>query len=162
MNGRTQDAKMSMKPKVVATALSALGLLGIATFEGYSEDAYVPVKGDVPTIGFGSTEGVQLGDKTTPAEALQRLAKDVEGAENAVRRCVSVPLSQGEFDAFTSFSFNVGAGAFCSSTLVKKLNTGDHVGACRELRRWVYVGKTKTQGLVNRREAEFERCMEGL
>ncbi len=144
---------------VGALALSATGLLGIAGYEGYSSDAYIPIDGDVPTIGFGSTEGVKLGDKITVPEALERLHRDVGVAETAIGQCVTVPLSQGEYDAFTSLAFNIGNAAFCSSTLVRKLNGGDYEGACEEIRRWVYSGGRKVPGLVTRREAEYRTCM---
>lgn len=144
---------------VVGLSLSAAGLIGITQWEGFSETAYIPVEGDVLTIGFGSTEGVKIGDKITVPKALERLYRDVGNAESAIGRCVKVPLSQGEYDSFTAFAFNVGGEAFCSSTLVKKLNAGDYAGACEELRRWVYAGGRKVEGLVNRREAEYRTCM---
>ena len=150
-----------MKKRLVvgALSLSAAGLTMIANFEGFSSDAYIPIPGDVPTIGFGSTEGVKMGDTITVPKALERLMRDVGVAESAIGRCVKVPLAQYEYDAFTSFAFNVGTEAFCSSTLVKKLNQGDYAGACSELKRWVYVDGRRVQGLVNRREAEFQMCM---
>lgn len=144
---------------VAALSLSAAGLVSIVGFEGFSEKAYIPVEGDVPTIGFGSTEGVKMGDTITVPKAIERLYRDAEKAESAIGRCVKVPLAQCEYDAFTSFAFNVGAEAFCSSTLVKKLNAADYAGACAELKRWVYVDGRRVQGLVNRREAEFRLCM---
>ena len=146
---------------VGALSLSAAGLLAIAGYEGFREEAYIPVEGDVPTIGFGSTQDVRLGDKITVPEALERLRRDVGDAESAIGRCVKVPLSQGEFDAFASLAFNIGSNAFCTSTLVKRLNAGDYDGACAEIRRWVYAGGQKLEGLVNRREAEYQMCMEG-
>lgn len=144
---------------VAALSLSAAGLVGIANFEGFSEKAYIPVAGDVPTLGFGSTEGVKMGDTITVPKAIERLYRDTEKAESAIGRCVKVPLAQCEYDAFTSFAFNVGAEAFCDSTLVKKLNASDYAGACAELKRWVYVDGRRVQGLVNRREAEYRMCM---
>ena len=150
---------MKKRLAVAGLSLSAVGLLTIAKWEGFSDKAYIPVPGDVPTIGFGSTEGVKMGDTITVPKAIERLYRDTEKAESAIGRCVKVPLSQGEFDAFTSFAFNVGTEAFCSSTLVKKLNQGDYAGACAELKRWVYVDGRKVQGLVTRREAEFRLCM---
>lgn len=144
-----------------ALSLSAAGLIAIASYEGFSDQAYIPVEGDVPTIGFGSTEGVEMGDTITVPEALERLRRDVGDAESAIGRCVKVPLSQGEYDAFASLAFNIGSNAFCTSTLVKRLNAGDYDGACEEIRRWVYAGGQKLEGLVNRREAEYQMCMEG-
>ena len=144
-----------------ALSMSAAGLIAIASYEGFSDQAYIPVEGDVPTIGFGSTEGVEMGDTITVPEALERLRRDVGDAESAIGRCVKVPLSQGEYDAFASLAFNIGSNAFCTSTLVKRLNAGDYDGACEEIRRWVYAGGQKLEGLVNRREAEYQMCMEG-
>lgn len=147
-----------MRRAVMTMALSAAGLVGIALWEGYSEQAYIPVKGDVPTIGFGTTEGVKLGDKTTPPKALKRALDDVSKFEGAIRQCVKVPLHQHEYDAFASLAFNVGPSAFCGSTLVRKLNAGDYSGACAEISRWVYQGGRVLQGLVNRRAHERAMC----
>ena len=161
---------MGLKQRIAvgALSLSAAGLIGIASHEGYSDTAYIPIAGDVPTIGFGSTEGVKMGDKIKVPEALERLRRDVGNAESAIGRCVKVPLSQNEFDAYVSFAFNVGSGNFCSSTLVKKLNSGDYAGACAEILRWdkkkiqTAAGKTVTvtiKGLSNRRKKEYEMCI---
>ena len=149
---------MKKRLAVAGLSLSAVGLLTIAKWEGFSDKAYIPVAGDVPTIGFGSTEGVKMGDTITVPKALERLMRDVGVAESAIGRCVKVPLSNGEYAAFTSFAFNVGGEAFCSSTLVKKLNAGDYDGACDELERWVFVQKRKVDGLVNRRAEEYKLC----
>ena len=155
------NSTLKKRLSVTALALSGAGLIAISGFEGFSEKAYVPVPGDRITIGYGHTGQVQLGDTITKDEALQLLRKDVEVAEKAVRRCVKVPLSQNEFDAYVSFTFNVGEGNFCSSTLVKKLNTKDYLGACRELKRWVYSSGVKYKGLENRRSVETLICTNG-
>lgn len=140
-------------------SLTAAGLISIATWEGFKGEAYIPVEGDVPTIGFGSTEGVRLGDTISVPDALNRLEKDVRVAEDAVRSCVTVPLTQGEMDAYTSLAFNIGGKAFCGSTLVKKLNSGDYRGACEEIKRWHFAGGKSLKGLVDRRAAEYRRCI---
>lgn len=142
-----------------ALALSASGLVGILGYEGYSDTAYIPVPGDVPTIGFGTTEGVKLGDTITPEKAVERAYRDIIDTETTIHKCVDVPLSQGEYDAYTSLAYNIGTSAFCNSTLVKKLNARDYEGACAEIRRWVYVGGKKSQGLINRREKEYQTCI---
>ena len=144
---------------VAGLSLTATGLVAVANFEGFRGEAYIPVPGDVPTIGFGSTKGVELGDTITVPEALNRLNEDVRATESAVKSCVLVPLSSIEFDVYVGFAYNVGSKAFCSSTLVKKLNAGDYAGACAELNRWVYVDGKMVPGLVNRRGNEYERCM---
>lgn len=141
-------------------SLSAAGLLAIADFEGFQSEAYIPISGDVPTIGFGHTDGVKIGDKVTVPQALNLLEADTRAAQDAVRKCVTVPLSQGEFDAFTSLAYNIGTKAFCESTLVQKVNARDYDGACQELLRWVYSGGKKVKGLENRRLKELEMCTE--
>nr|DAN43116.1 MAG TPA: lysozyme [Caudoviricetes sp.] len=152
---------MSLKKRLAVgvLSLSATGLIGIASYEGFSEKAYIPIKGDVPTIGFGSTEGVKRGDAITVPQALDRLRRDITVAESAISRCVRVPLSQGELDAYTSLAFNIGTDAFCRSTLVVKLNGGDYAGACEEIKRWVYAGGRRVPGLVARREKEYATCV---
>lgn len=146
---------------IAALALSAAGLVGIVAHESYTDRAVIPIPGDVPTIGFGSTEGVKLGDRTTPPAALERALREVGKFEGAIHGCVAVPLYQHEYDAYTSLTYNIGAGAFCSSTLVKKLNQGDYAGACAEISRWNRAGGRTVQGLTNRRAAERMLC-EGL
>lgn len=142
-----------------ACALSASGLVGILGYEGYSDEAYIPVPGDKPTIGFGSTEGVKLGDTITPEKAIERAYRDIQKTESAIHQCVDVPLSRGEYDAFSSLAYNIGTAAFCSSTLVKRLNARDYEGACAEIKRWVYVNSKKNQGLIHRREKEYQTCI---
>ena len=142
-----------------ALALSAAGLVHIAMQEGYREVAYIPVPGDVPTIGFGTTEGVKLGDKITPPKALQRSLVDIGKYEGAIKACVKVPMYQREYDAYTALSYNIGTGAFCGSTLVKKLNAGNYTGACEAILAWdKFKGKPLT-GLTKRRQAEYRMCV---
>ena len=144
---------------IAGLSLSAAGLVGILNYEGFSDTAYIPVPGDVPTIGFGSTKGVKLGDTITPEKAIERAYRDIQKTESAIHKCVHVPLSDNEYSSFVSLAYNIGTSAFCSSTLVKKLNAGDYEGACAEIKRWVYVKGQVVPGLVNRREKEYRMCM---
>lgn len=137
--------------------VSAATLVGIATHEGYRSEAYKDTVG-IPTIGFGETAGVKMGDKTTPDRALATLLSSTEKHADAIRQCIKVPLHQYEFDAFVSLSYNIGTGAFCKSTLVKKLNAKDYAGACEEIKRWNKAGGKVLPGLVKRREAEYRMC----
>ena len=155
---------------LVSIGLSAAGLVGIVAQEGYSDTAIIPVKGDVATIGFGSTTGVKLGDKTTPPKALARALTDAQKYEGALKRCVTVPLRQNEYDAYVSLAYNVGPAAFCGSTLVKKLNASDYPGACAEILRWKnFQGhdcskaeyKSLCGGVWTRRQTEYKQCMGG-
>ena len=164
---------------IAMLVLSAAGLVGIATNEDYTSSAVIPVPGDVPTIGFGTTEGVKMGDKITPPKALARALADVQKYEGAIKQCVKVPLYQYEYDAYTSLAYNIGVGGFCNSTLVKKLNQEDYADACAQI--LVFQcgpapthkaanpgepcyrsdGKPRMviRGLQNRRNGEFRQCM---
>ena len=145
-----------------ALALSASGLIGILGYEGYSETAYIPVPGDVPTIGFGSTEGVKLGDTITPEKAIERAYRDIEDVERCIKSAVKVPINSKMYDSLVSFVYNIGCKNFKGSTLLKKLNQNDLSGACLEMKRWVYSGEKKIKGLETRRESEYALCMEGV
>ena len=150
------DRKRSV---IAGIVLSASALVGIALHEGYSDTAIIPVPGDVPTIGFGSTEGVKPGDRITPPKALARALTDVQKYEGAIKRCVTVPLHQHEYDAYVSLAYNIGPGAFCGSTLVKRLNAGDYPGACQQILVWDKFKGKPLNGLTVRRQAEYRHCM---
>ena len=151
---------MDRRP-IAALALSAAALVGIAVHEGYSDRAYRPVAGDVPTIGFGTTGGVKMGDTITPPKALARALEDIQAFEGALKRCVKVPLHQHEYDAYLSLSYNIGAAAFCGSTLVRKLNAQDYDDACEEILRWDKFQGRPLAGLTRRRQEEYRKCIGG-
>lgn len=123
---------MSAKARIAIAALflSASAFVGILQREGYTDTVVIPTKGDVPTLGFGTTEGVRMGDRTTPVKAVVRALADVSKYEGAIKRCVTVPLHPYEYDAYADFAYNIGPTAFCSSTVVKRLQVQDYVGAC--------------------------------
>ena len=148
------------RPRVAVAALivSAATLVGIAANEGYTNDAIIPVKGDVPTYGFGETRGVRMGDTTTPVRALIRLENSADGYAEGMRSCIDVPLYQREFDAYLDFTYNVGTYAFCHSTLNRRLNARDYAGACHELLRWNRQGGRVLPGLTVRRQCLFALC----
>jgi lysozyme len=127
--------------------------------EGYKGEAYVPVAGDVPTIGFGSTGGVKMGDKTDPIRALQRLLDEVDSVyAQGVRNCITVPMYQHEFSASVSLTYNIGVKAFCGSTVAKRFNAGDYAGACAAFDMWNKQGGRVLPGLVKRRAEERAVC----
>jgi lysozyme len=142
--------------------LAAATLVGIAVHEGYSDTPIIPIPGDVPTIGFGETKGVKATDRTTPTRALVTLLASVGGYEAAVKRCAPVPMHSYEYAAYVSLTYNIGAGAFCSSTIAKKLNELDYVGACREILRWDKAGGRVVRGLTARRQLEYRQCTGGV
>jgi lysozyme len=92
-------------------------------------------------------------------QALVRKLADVQQFEGALKRCVRIPLHQHEYDAFLSLAYNIGSGAFCSSTLVRKLNAGDYAGACAEILRWDRFQGQPLRGLTLRRQAEHRQCL---
>lgn len=161
---------MKARIAVAALSLSATGLVGIALHEGYTDRAVRPLPTDVPTVGFGTTKRpdgspVQMGDTVTPPQALARALADVQKFEGALKQCVRVPLHQHEYDAFLSFAYNVGAGAFCNSTMARRLNAGDYAGACAEFERWTFFQgrdcrdpSNRCQGLAKRRADERAKC----
>lgn len=149
---------MIERKALAGLALSASALVSILLHEGYSDKAYTPVKGDRLTIGFGTTGGVKMGDTIKPPQAVARALVDVQKFEGALKQCVKVPLHQYEYDAYVSLSYNIGSAAFCSSTLVKKLNAGDFDGACEQVLRWDKFKGKPLAGLTKRRQAEYQQC----
>lgn len=133
--------------------ISKAGLDLIKQFEGLYLKAYRCPAG-VPTIGYGHTAGVAMGQVITQQQADDYLRRDVRQFERAVERQVSVPLTQGQFDALVSFAFNLGEGALAQSTLLRLLNAGDYAGAAAQFDRWNKAGGRVLPGLVRRRAAE--------
>ena len=141
---------------VAALSLSAAGLIGIAVSEGWRDTTYIDAVG-VPTVGFGSTEGVKPGQRLTVERGLILLGSDVGKHERELRECLGdTPMAQHEWDATVSWAFNVGVR--CDSTLIRKFKAGDYAGACAEFSKWVYAGGRKLPGLVKRRAEERARC----
>ena len=152
---------------VAMMVLAASTLVGIAVHEGYREEAYIPVPGDVPTIGFGSTAGVRMGDKTTPTRSLVRLLDEIEGVYAAgVRRCVTVPLYQYEYEAYVRLAYSVGVPTFCRKAapgkppnLIDLINSGRYAEACARIEAFKYgPGRKVLPGLVKRRAEERAIC----
>ena len=138
--------------------LSDNGMKLLEQFEGLRLEAYLDSAG-IATIGFGSIKypngnKVKLGDKTTKAQAKEYKLHDLKEFEYTVNTSVKVPLTQNQYDALVSLSYNIGSGAFKKSTLLKKLNSGDYKGAAEQFLVWNKVNSKRVQGLVNRREAE--------
>lgn len=153
---------------VGALSLSAAGFIGLAVHEGYSDKAIIPVKGDVPTIGFGETQGVKMGDKTDPVRALIRFQRSVTQYEKAVQTCAPVPMTQTEFDLYVNHTYNIGVNAFCTSTMKDKLVKLDYVGACNEFLKWkkfqgkdcsLPENKSLCGGLWTRRLESQAKCL---
>lgn len=132
------------------------GLELIKSFETLELEAYPdPGTGGEPwTIGWGHTGGVRPGDTCTEEQADAWLEEDVATAERAINRLVKVKLTQNQFDALCSLIYNIGVGAFEKSTLLRKLNFRDFLGAAAEFKRWNKSGGRVMKGLTRRRLAE--------
>jgi GH24 family phage-related lysozyme (muramidase) len=126
----------------------------IKKHEGLRLEAYLPTPNDVWTIGYGHTHTTKQGMKITAGQAESLLRKDITWVEKAVNKLVVVPLTQNQFDALASFVFNVGEGAFSSSTLLRLLNSGDYEGAANQFLRWNKQKGRVLNGLTKRREEE--------
>lgn len=144
--------------------LSAIGLLMIALHEGFSSTPYLDT-GGVVTNGFGNAK-LNPSREVTVVQGLQDLKENTSFFDKAVSECIKVPMTQGQHDAYVSFAFNVGANAFCRSTMARKANAGDKVGSCNEFDRWVFVaGKdcriraNNCGGIVKRRQEEKQLCL---
>lgn len=132
----------------------------VAYFEGRELVGYLDPVG-IPTICYGHTKTAVVGQTLGPQECERLLREDLGDALAVVdRQLPNAPAMTRA--ALGSFVYNVGAGAFNGSTLLRKAKAGDWVGACNELPRWVYAKGRQLPGLVNRRAAEREVCLEGL
>lgn len=138
------------------------GIELIKRHEGLVLQAYLCPAG-VYTIGYGRAHGVRPGDRITQHLAEQYLREDLRDAEMTVLRLVRHRLNQNQFDALVSFVFNLGAGNFQSSTLLRKINENprDH-DIKAQFKRWVYANKKVLPGLVVRRNEEAELYFKDL
>ena len=122
-------------------------------YEGFEDRAYLCPAG-VWTIGYGRTKNVQEGDMLTERQAERDLLEELEEFGKQVSNTVKVPLLQNQFDALTSWTYNLGVGNLQSSTLLKKLNSRKYIAAGKEMLRWNKAGGKVLAGLTRRRESE--------
>ncbi|MHB8474104.1 MAG: glycoside hydrolase family protein [Gammaproteobacteria bacterium] len=163
-NGASTAAFAYLFNNSMHRSISNSGLQSIANSEGFSSTIYPDQAGN-DTIGYGHKlapgESAIYANGITRDQAFELLRQDVGVAALAVNRLVTVPLSQPQFDALVSFTYNVGSGNFASSTLLQQLNRGNYSGAAGQLLRWNRVTingqSVVSDGLVNRRADE--RCM---
>lgn len=133
---------------------SDAGITLICEFEGFSPVIYKDVAG-LDTIGYGHLlRAGEVFNRISEEEAKELLQKDLCTAESAVTKLITAPLSQKQFDALVSFTFNLGSGTLQNSTLRQKLNRQQYADAPTEIKRFVYAGGKMVKGLVIRREAE--------
>lgn len=153
---------MSRLKKGGAAAAVAVALIG--GFEGLRQNAYPdPATGGKPwTVCYGETLDVRKGDYHTIAECKAMLIQSLEKYANGIENCVKAPLPDDRFVALVSFSYNVGVGAACKSSVVKLINAGQTRAGCDALMRWNKAAGITFPGLTKRRAKERELCLRGL
>jgi lysozyme len=127
---------------------------------GCALEAYL-CSGGKWTIGWGHTHGVRPGHHATEEQCRQFLLDDVSGSELVIDTGVVVPLKQHQYDALVSIVFNIGSTNFGTSTLLKKLNAGDYVGAAEQFKRWNKSRGVTLKGLILRRARETKLFLTG-
>lgn len=135
--------------------ISQKGLRLIEQFEGRRNDAYLD-GGGVWTIGVGHTKGVKRGQVATEAQIDSFLLDDTADAVAGVNRAIKTVMTQNQFDAMVSLAFNIGVGAFTSSTLARMMNANDVAGAALQFVRWNKDNGKVVNGLTRRRQAEAD------
>lgn len=152
-----------MKSLISRLSVAGAGALVMAAamivpLEGTEFTPYYDVAG-VLTVCHGHTGSDIIEDKTYSKEECEALLqKDLAKVKEQVDPMILVDIPEHTRAALYSFTYNVGIGAFSRSTLLKKLNASDIEGACGELKRWVYAGGKKWNGLISRRKVEEEIC----
>lgn len=163
------------KARVAAAALvmSAAGMSAWVASEGYTSTAVIPTKGDVPTIGHGSTRyedgtRVKMGDTITRQRAAV-LARNLAQQDCAKMAATipSVELTQAEYDLYCDFTGQYGIGNWTNSSMRANLLRGEYVAACRSLLRYKYAagydcsipGNQRCYGVWTRQVERFDKCM---
>jgi lysozyme len=178
------DTSRVLRTSVAIAALSAAGYGGIVAYEGWEGTARPPVKGDVPTVGFGSTRHadgrqVRAGETIAPPEAVRLALSHIAKDESRLKACFGpeTRIAPREWDAFVSLAYNVGTSAVCASSIPGKLEAGDYAAACRTILDFDQFctrpkikdaagklvcpqgAKKRLPGLTRRRAAEYRACM---
>lgn len=136
--------------------MSGVGLVFLALLEGYSSTPYQDVVG-VWTNGFGETKGVTSKSVTTPPKALKRFIVSVDDEHGkGMKKCINdnVHLKQHQYDAFLSFTYNIGVAGFCRSNTRKLINEGKIKEACKAMSGWY-----KPKAIIGRRNKEIAYCL---
>ena len=144
-------------------AIAATALFNFTpTFEGTKYITYRDMAG-VLTYCTGATENAAWGKKYTPAQCRAQLDRDLERHAAGIAMCIPLArLTDGQKVAFVDVAYNIGVSGFCGSTMARRTNAGEMVGACNALLLWNKVGGKEVRGLTRRRQAERELCLKGL
>ena len=158
---------------VASLTLSAAAFVGLTVDESYTAAAIIPTRGDVPTLGFGSTtrddgSPVRMGDTTTPPRALKRTLAYIQADEADMRKTLEgVALHQADNDVFIDWRYQYGATAWRNSSMLRELRAGNYPAACQALLRYRYSagfdcstpGNRVCAGVWTRQQARHAQCM---
>lgn len=161
-----------MNPKIagsVAAVAITLATMFVAPWEGLRTRAYKDIVG-VPTVCYGETRGVEMGDSYTKQQCLDMLQKGVQEFYVQIDPCMPDDLPAASQAAFTSLAYNIGTGVkgkwgrgFCSSKSIQTaFARGDYKAACNAILLFDKAGGKRIKGLTNRRQAEHRLCLQGL
>ncbi|TXN04867.1 lysozyme [Methylobacterium sp. WL64] len=158
--------------RIIAAVTAAGTVTGVAAMavnttgpnEGLRLAAYPDkLARNLPTACYGETRGIKLGMRFTKAECDAMLVKALgEFADKSIERCITAPIGDEPYVAFLDLVYNIGEGAFCKSTVVKRWNAGDRRGACNALLAFNKSDGVKRDGLVARRKREQALCLKGI
>lgn len=155
-------ARVNKNMKVAALCCAIVG-----GAEGLSLTTYRDPVG-IPTICYGETKGIRMGMRKSKPECDAMLLVSLTEHAERMEKCIRVPVNDNEYSAYLSFAYNTGTANFCNSTLVRKLNDGDHTGACNELLKWDKARSRITgrmaplPGLTIRRKNERDLCLKPM
>lgn len=152
-DGKPQGPVKIVVAAVAGMAISVAGVVGIMNHEGVKQTAYKDPIG-VVTVCVGHTKTAKLGTTLSYARCQELLTQDLAEAQADVRRSITNPVTQGQYDALVSLAFNIGGRNLYYSTLAKKFNQGDCYGAAAEFSKWIKAGGKVLPGLVKRRADE--------
>lgn len=159
---------------VASLSLSAAALVGLVVHEGYTDSAVIPTKGDVPTVGYGSTvhedgSRVKLGDRTDPVNALKKAQAHISKDEQRFRDSLpGAHLTQGEYDTYMDWVYQYGPAAWEKSSMRREILAGNYVAACDALLRYRFVagfdcstpGNRRCMGVWTRQQQRHKQCLE--
>lgn len=159
---------------VAALSLSAAGFGGVVAYESFTSAAVIPIPGDRPTYGFGGTfkadgSPVKMGDTITPPAAVRLAISHIAKDEVVLRRCVTAPMSQVEWDTLVEFSYWRGAYGACRSEVVRYTNSGQYANACaaylnldsrRAAGKDCAIAANRCRGVWLRAQERNQKCMQ--
>lgn len=155
----------NLRITVAALGFSAVALVGLVAHEGYTDTAVIPIPGDRPTVGFGSTfkedgSPVKMGDKTTPQKAIARTVSHIAKDETVLKSCVTAPLSQTEYDVLVEFSYWFGAKRACTTDVVLFINAEQYYNSCAAYLKYRRAAGKDCSILSNKCSGVWKRAQE--